>query len=86
MAGAVKKPSQWLDDLLRGKILMADAPEAIQSWARLPIYQAARQIIAEPEAGARRNMLGKIPAPIRPYVEDEVKRLWPNRHALKGKQ
>jgi len=86
MAGPVKNPSQWLTDVLMGRVMMDDAPPAIQSCARLPIYQAARQIIAEPEAGARRNMLGKIPAPVRPYVEAEVKRLWPDRHALKGKQ
>lgn len=75
----VKKPSEWLDDLLRGKIVMADAPEAIRSWARLPIHQAAQEILSAPDIGARRNMLGKIPAPIRPYVEAEIKRLWQSR-------
>ena len=73
---AVKKPSEWLDDVLRGKIGMADAPASIQSWAQLTIFHAAKEVLAAPDKGTRRNMLGRIPAPIRPYVEKEVLRLF----------
>jgi hypothetical protein len=70
------KPSQKLEALLMGRVAWEDADDAIRSWARKPIFDAAKQILAEPEKGARRNMLGRIPAAIRPHVEAEVKRLW----------
>lgn len=72
----VEKPSLILRRVLMGELPMRDAPDSIQSWARFPIYQAAKQIIAVKELGNRRNMLGKIPATVRPYVEAEIKRLW----------
>lgn len=72
----VPRPSEQLADLLRGKLAWGDAPEAIRSWAALPIHQAAVQIVAELDKGARRNMLGRIPASVRPHVAEEVKRLW----------
>jgi hypothetical protein len=75
----VPRPSDQLADLLRGKLAWDEAPEAIRSWAALPIHQAAAQIVAAPDKGARRNMLGRIPASVRPHVETEVKRLWERR-------
>ena len=72
----VPRPSEQLDDLLRGKIAWDDAPPAIRSWAQLQIYKAAKQIVAAPDKGTRRNMLGRIPANVRPQVENEVRRLW----------
>ena len=75
----VPRPSEQLEDLLRGKIAWDDAPQSIRSWAQLQIYQAAKQIAAAPDKGTRRNMLGRVPAPIRPRVENEVKRQWANR-------
>ena len=72
----IPRPSKQLEDLLTGKTAWDDAPPAIRSWAQLPIYQAAKQIVAAPDKGTRRNMLGRIPANVRPHVENEVKRLW----------
>ena len=72
----IPRPSAQLEDLLMGKIAWDDAPQSIRSWAQLQIYQAAKQIVAAPDKGTRRNMLGRVPAPIRPRVENEVKRLW----------
>lgn len=72
----VKRPSEQLEDLLMGRVDWDSAPDAIKSWARKPIFDAAQTILAAPDKGARRNMLGKIPAAIRPRVEAEVKRLW----------
>jgi hypothetical protein len=72
----VPRPSDQLADLLRGKLAWDDAPDAIRSWAALPIHQAAAQIVAAQDKGARRNMLGRIPASVRPHVAEEVKRLW----------
>ncbi len=75
-APEVQRPSEQLADLLMCRVAWNDAPASIRSRAQLEIYQAAVQILAEPDKGRRRNMLGKIPAPIRPMIETEVKRLW----------
>ena len=75
----IKRPSEQLEDLMYGRTSWDDTPEAIRSWARFGIYQAACQIIAEPEIGMRKNMLGRVPAHMRAMVQAEVKRLWPLR-------
>jgi hypothetical protein len=75
-APSVQKPSEQLDDLMRGKVAWNDAPEAIRSWAQIVIHDAAKQIIAAPDKGTRRNMLGRVPAHFRNMVKAEVDRLW----------
>lgn len=70
-----KKPSEQLADVLMGRIAWDDAPASIRSWARFPIYQAAREILDMPEKASRRKALAKIPGQIRPRVEDEVMRI-----------
>lgn len=72
----VTRPSEQLDDLIAGRAAWDDAPDAIRSWAQLPIYEAAKAIVDAPDIGTRRAMLVKIPAAIKPRVEVEVKRLW----------
>lgn len=69
-------PSQILREVLMGNMALEDAPASIQSWATLEIYQAARLVCDAGGLQARRAMLAKIPAKIRPHVEAEVKRLW----------
>lgn len=76
----VPRPSAQLRDLLTGKIAWDAAPMPIISMARFHIYQAAVTIVAAPDKGSRRNMIGKIPASVRPHVEAEVKRIWALRH------
>lgn len=73
------KPSEQMAEYLMGKTTFEDTPPAIVSWAQKSIYDAACQIIDEPEKGTRRNMLGRVPAAIRPMVEDQVKSLWHKR-------
>lgn len=70
------RPDAKLHDLLTGKVAWDDADEAIRSWARLTIYQAADKICERPNRKDRIAMLGKIPTSIRPHVEAEVIRLW----------
>lgn len=72
----VQRPSEQLADLMMGRIGWNDAPEAIRSWALFHIYGAAKQILAAPDKGTRKNMLGRVPAHMRSMVENEVKRLW----------
>jgi len=82
-APGVARPSEQLADLLMGRLAWDEAPEAIRSWAQMPIYQAAKTVAREQDKDKRRAMLRKIPEAIRPRVEDEVKRLWPYRFTLK---
>lgn len=76
------KPQQWLNEVLSGRIAMEDAPTSIQSWARLPIFQGACEIIALDTQDERRAELARIPQLIRPYVEREVVRVWGMRGEL----
>lgn len=68
-------PSAKLDDLLMGRTAWEDADPAIRSWAAFFIFDAAKTILKAPKE-KRRGMLGKIPALIRPRVEDEIRRLF----------
>lgn len=72
----VKKPSEELFDLLTGKTPWDDAPDSIRSWAQKPIFDAAKEVLAMPDKGARQKALARIPSAIRPRVEAEVLRLW----------
>lgn len=72
----IQKPSEQLADLMYGRVSWDQSPPSIRSWAQSSIYDAAKQIIAAPDKGTRRNMLGRVPAHMRAMVEAEVKRLW----------
>jgi len=75
----VMRPTEILTEVLSGRMDMTSAPKAIQSQAHLPIYDAASTILAQPNIAKRRKMLAKIPELIRPYIEDEINRLWKMR-------
>ena len=74
-----KLPSQQLDDVLSGKVAYADAPIAIQSWARFSIYQGAVSLMRIKDKEKRNAALQKVPATLRDLVRDEVVRLWKER-------
>lgn len=76
------RPQQWLNEVLSGRIAMEDAPASIQSWARLTIFQGACEIIKMDTPDERSAELAKIPPLVRPWVEAEVKRMWPMRRDL----
>jgi hypothetical protein len=77
----IARPSEQLADLLRGNMAWDDAPEAIRSWASLELYRGACTVLEQPCKEKRRNMLGLIPAAIRPHVEAEAKRIWAMRRS-----
>ena len=72
--GAGERPSVTLRRGLTGDLAMQDAPEAIQSWARLEIYTGAKAILAMPFS-RRKSALQNIPESVRPYVQKEMIRL-----------
>lgn len=84
MVAPVRTPQEWLALVLSGQIRMQDAPTAIQSWARFPIYQGAVELLRMDTADERRAALQKVPPLVRPYVEKELRRIWPYRAELRG--
>lgn len=72
-----KGPSEQLHAILTGQSPWEDAPEAIQSWARLYVYQAAAGIVAMETVEERRGSIAKLPDFVRHRVETEIKRIWP---------
>ena len=69
-------PSAELQDILEGRARLEDAEPAVQSWARLPIHQAAVEIMQIRSRQARRAALERIPETIRPHVRARVEELW----------
>lgn len=65
---------------------MEDIPPSVQSMARHPIYEGAREIVLMEWVDDRRAELLKVPEKIRCHVAAEVKRLWPMRSALLEEQ
>ena len=78
----VKPVHWWLTEVLSGRTPLANAPASIQSWARFPIFQGAREIALMDTADERKAALARIPEMVRPYVEAEVRRVWPMRREL----
>lgn len=74
-----KKPTEQLHAILSGEQEWKQAPEAIQSWARFYVYQAAERICSIPDIQKRRESLAALPDFIRPRIEDEIRRIWPLR-------
>lgn len=72
----MRRPSEWLQEALSGRIPLTDTPLSVQSWARLSIYEGALEVVKMEWVEDRRRALAKIPDLIRPYVAAEVKRLW----------
>jgi hypothetical protein len=74
-----KRPSEQMHEVLSGELHYELAQPAIQSACRLQIYEGACAILKLDQT-LRKAALGKLPALIRPYVEEEVVRLWRNRN------
>jgi len=63
--------------ILNGDLCLIQAPAAIQSWSRYFIHQGALAVAVLDTLDERRAALAAIPQTIRPYVEMELKRIWP---------
>ena len=70
------RPSKILERVLDGRLNLDDAPADVQSWARLPIHQAAMDIIAIQGLERRRAALAKIPDTVRDAVKKEIRKQW----------
>lgn len=76
----IQRPSEKMHEVLTGQLHYELAQPAIQSACRLQIYEGACEILRLPDKETRRKALDKLPALIRPYVEEEAMRLWRTRN------
>jgi len=70
-----------VENVLQGLTAMEDADPAIRSYVRLPIYQKACEILALETIDERREVLRQAPPLIRPYLEEEIMRIWDLRRS-----
>ena len=80
--GITRPAPWWLNEVLSGRIHMDAAPSSVQSWARFPIFQGAREIVLMETQDERKAALARIPVLVRPLVEGEVRRIWGMRQEL----
>lgn len=78
----VRPVTWWLDHLLSGRMSMDEVPPAVASWSSLFVHQGALEVVLMDTKEERAAALNKVPAPVRPYVEEEIRRLWPMRRDL----
>lgn len=84
LSNAPKLPTEWANEIRAGRIPLRQAPDSIRSWFRLYLFNAAKRIVLLDTKEARQRELAKVPDTLRDEVGDEVKRLWPERDALKA--
>ena len=69
------RPSYHIARIMAGHEALEDAPDAIQSAARLPIFQAAQAVLALKDKALCRKALDAYPERIRPHIERQAFRL-----------
>lgn len=74
------KIAKLINAVLDGTMPISQAPPAVQSCVRLPIYHKAVEILDMPK-GARKAAIQAAPALLQPYLEAEIIRVW----ELRGK-
>lgn len=78
----VKRPSERIKAVLSGEVLYGDECASIQSACTFYFYQGACSILKMETREKRREALSRIPASVRPFIENEVRRLWDLRRQL----
>lgn len=79
----VRSVSWWLAELLEGRRGMDEVPASVRSWSSFFVFRAAHEIVLMPSREERAARLDQAPSRMRPYVEDEIRRLWPLRGQLR---
>ena len=76
MLTVIDKPSVILRKVLSGAVDMRDVDPSIRSLASFEIYKGACAVLKLGGVDARRSALARIPEKIRPYVEQEARRVF----------
>lgn len=72
--------AKLINAVLDGTLPIPQAPPAVQSCVRLPIYHKAVEILDMPR-DKRKDAISQAPAILQPYLEAEIIRVW----ELRGK-
>lgn len=70
-----RRPSERIKAVMWGKVPLESEDAGIQSACSKHIFDGANAVLKLPSKEARRAMLDRIPALIRPHVEREVLKL-----------
>lgn len=62
---------------------MDEVPASVRSWSSFFVYHAALGIVLLGSREERLERLDQAPPRMRPYVEEEIARLWPLRRQLR---
>jgi len=81
--GIVRPVSWWLTELLEGRKGMDEVPASVRSWSSFFVHRAALGIVLLGSREERLERLDQAPPRMRPYVEEEIARLWPLRKQLR---
>jgi len=65
---------------------MDEVPASIRNWSSFFVYRAALGIVLLGSREERQERLDQAPPRMRPYVEEEIARLWPMRAELRAKE
>lgn len=73
--GVGERPSERIQSVLIGKVRFEDEDKAIQSACTFYFYQGAKSVLSLETKEKRRAALSRVPENVRPFIEDEVRRL-----------
>lgn len=83
LAAGGKPIRGWLREVMMGVCNLADVPEGIRemvaSMMQLPVYRLACSVLDAGTIHSRRAALERIPAEVRPLVEEEARKLFAAR-------
>lgn len=70
-----ERPSERIKAVLSGQVRYEDEDSAIQSACTFYFYQGAKSVLRLDTKEKRRAALSRVPENVRPFIEDEVRRL-----------
>ena len=66
-----RQASEWIDDILDGKKKADNAPEMVQTWLRLTVYNLASQVAKKPTKQGRAQAMEEVKR-MHPIFYDDV--------------
>ena len=74
--GVGGSPSERIKAVLSGQVRFEGEDKAIQSACTFYFYQGAKSVLSLETKEKRREALSRVPENVRPFIENEVRRLW----------
>lgn len=70
----IKQANEWLNDIMQGRKKADNAPEIVQNWLKLTIYNLAHGVVHQPTKIARAEAMQKVKSQ-HPLFHDDVSQL-----------